>query len=81
MPCVPRLQQRSWGLQVTSGGNSSWHWGDNGCYRSFILGFAPEGHALVILTNGANGQEVVNRMLCEVLGGGYPALRWLTSVY
>jgi CubicO group peptidase (beta-lactamase class C family) len=70
-----------WGLQKTTRGDSFWHWGDNGCYRAFALGFAREGHALVVMTNGENGQEVINWILRDALEGDYPGLDWLTSRY
>jgi CubicO group peptidase (beta-lactamase class C family) len=66
-----------WGLQKTAEGDSFWHWGDNGCYRAFAIGSAQEGQALAIMTNGQNGQQVINWMLRDVLGGEYPALDWM----
>lgn len=66
-----------WGIQHTSGGESIWHWGDNGNYRAFALGYPESGHGLVVMTNGVNGQKVIDRVLYDVIGGKYPGLDWL----
>jgi hypothetical protein len=29
------------------------------------------------MTNGRNGQKVINRILREIIGGEYPGLDWL----
>lgn len=69
--------QRTAGLQKTAEGDSFWHWGDNGCYRAFAIGSAQDGQALAVMTNSQNGQQVINWMLRDVLGGEYPALDWM----
>ena len=66
-----------WGIQRTSEGDSIWHWGDNGNYRAFAVGLPEEGHGIVIMTNGKNGQEVINHILRDIVGGDYPGLDWL----
>jgi CubicO group peptidase (beta-lactamase class C family) len=66
-----------WGLQHTSEGDSIWHWGDNGNYRAFAIGFPEKGHGIVIMTNGKNGQQVINCILRNIVGGDYPGLNWL----
>lgn len=58
-----------WGIQHGINGDAIWHWGDNGCFRAFALGFFQEGHGLVLMTNGKNGHQVITRILRE-LGGG-----------
>ena len=66
-----------WGIQQTSKGVSIWHWGDNGNYRAFAIGYPEESHGMVIMTNGKNGQKVINAILREIVGGEYPGLDWL----
>jgi CubicO group peptidase (beta-lactamase class C family) len=68
-----------WGIQHTSRGDSIWHWGDNGNYRAFALGYPADGSGMVIMTNGKNGQRVINFILREIVGGEYPGLDWLDS--
>jgi CubicO group peptidase (beta-lactamase class C family) len=66
-----------WGIQRASSGDSIWHWGNNGNYRAFTIGYPADGHGIVIMTNGKNGQKVINHILYETIGGDYPALDWL----
>jgi hypothetical protein len=66
-----------WGIQRTPEGNSFWHWGDNGNYRAFAVGYPETGHGLVVMTNGRKGQQVINTILRDVVGGEYPGLEWL----
>jgi len=66
-----------WGIQHTSQGDAIWHWGDNGNYRAFAVGYPEEGDGIVVLTNGKNGQSVINHILLDIVGGEYPGLDWL----
>jgi hypothetical protein len=67
-----------WGIQQTTAGESIWHWGDNGNYKAFALGYPHTGHGLVVMTNGVNGQKVIDRIFYEVIGSGQmPGLDWL----
>jgi CubicO group peptidase (beta-lactamase class C family) len=68
-----------WGIQHTSDVDSIWHWGDNGNYRAFAIGYPTEGSGMVIMTNGKNGQRVINSILRDIVGGDYPGLDWLES--
>jgi hypothetical protein len=68
-----------WGLQHTTTDGSFWHWGDNGNYQNFAIGSRQEGLGVVIMTNGKNGQQVYEGILCEIMGGEYPSLDWLMS--
>jgi CubicO group peptidase (beta-lactamase class C family) len=70
-----------WGLQRTSNGCSFWHWGDNDHYHALAMGFPEKGHGVVVLTNGANGQKLILRIIGEVFSGAYPGLSWLERVY
>ena len=66
-----------WGIQHTSDGDSIWHWGDNGNYRAFAVGYPEAGHGIVIMTNGKNGQNGIDCVLRDIVGGEYPGLEWL----
>ena len=66
-----------WGIQCTSAGDAIWHWGDNGNYRAFVVGYPQEKDGIVILTNGRKGQVVINHVLRNIIGGEYPGLDWL----
>jgi CubicO group peptidase (beta-lactamase class C family) len=68
-----------WGVQRTSIGDAFWHWGDNGNYKNFAIGFRQEGFGVIIMTNSKNGQQVYQRILCEIIGGEYPGLDWLIN--
>jgi len=70
-----------WGIQHASKGDAFWHWGDNGGYRAFAIGSLGPKHGLVALTNGANGQRVIDGVLRGIIGGDYPALDWLDDLY
>ena len=70
-----------WGLQRTPQGTSFWHWGDNDHYHSLAMGFPENCHGVVILTNGANGQKLILRIMREMIGGDYPGLSGLERVY
>jgi len=69
-----------WGIQHTAADVSFWHWGDNGNYQNFAIGSSQEGHGIVIMTNGKNGQQVYRGILCEIIGGEYPGLDWLMNM-
>jgi CubicO group peptidase (beta-lactamase class C family) len=66
-----------WGIQKTSRGDSIWHWGDNGNYRAFAIGYLQDKSAMIAMTNGRNGQKVIRHILCNIIGGEYPGLDWL----
>jgi len=69
-----------WGLQHTATDVPFWHWGDNGNYQNFAIGSRQEGLGIVIMTNGKNGQQVYEGILCEIMGGEYPGLDWLMNM-
>jgi len=68
-----------WGLEQTSAGLSFWHWGDNGKFRSFTLGYPQEGTGIIFMTNGQNGQNIISQLLLSVIGGEFPGLMWLEN--
>ena len=68
-----------WGLQPTSVGPSIWHWENNVNYRAFAVGYLEDGHGIIVMTNGKNGQKVIDHILYEIIGGDYPGLDWLNE--
>jgi CubicO group peptidase (beta-lactamase class C family) len=40
-----------WGLQKTPRGTAIWHWGDNGVFRAFVIGYPAEDVGLVYFAN------------------------------
>ncbi len=70
-----------WGLQRTSQGHSFWHWGDNEQYHSLAMGLPGTGQGVVVLTNGANGQQLIMRLMDEIFEGTYPCISWLKRIY
>ncbi len=66
-----------WGLQTGDNRRAFWHWGDNGSYKAFTLGFPDEGTAVVMLSNSNNGDTLWRPILQVLFGGDYPALDWL----
>jgi CubicO group peptidase (beta-lactamase class C family) len=68
-----------WGLQHHASGDSFWHWGDNGSFRAFAVGFRAEGFGAVVMANSANGPKIWRDVLYESIGGVYPAIDWLES--
>ncbi len=69
-----------WGTQITADGSAIWHWGDNGVYKCFVVGFPDNGVGLVIMTNSKNGDKLYERILSELSLGDYPALEWLNAL-
>lgn len=67
----------SWGLGIALETNKErpqfWHWGDNGTFKAFTLGDAVAGSAIVIFTNGQQGQRLWQRILAEAMGSDHPA--------
>jgi CubicO group peptidase (beta-lactamase class C family) len=68
-----------WGLEHTSAGLSFWHWGDNGKFRAFTLGYPDLGTGIIFLSNGQNGQNIISQLLLSVFGGEFPGLMWLEN--
>ncbi len=65
------------GVEKTAEGESLWHWGDNGVFKTFFV-VRPETKAgVVYLTNSENGLAIGREILAETLGGEQPAFDWL----
>lgn len=74
----------SWGLgwatQNHNGLKAIWHWGDNGPFKAFALGYPEEGTGLVAMANGSNGYKLWSSLCSMALGGEYPCIDWLNRV-
>ena len=73
----------SWGLGVglesEDGRTSFWHWGDNGNWKTFMLGDPAARSGVVVFTNGANGHKLWQRIVAEATGRNHAAfLFWMT---
>jgi excisionase family DNA binding protein len=47
-----------WGLQHTSGSEAFWHWGDNGDFQAFVMGFPRQKKGMVCAANNESGREL-----------------------
>jgi CubicO group peptidase (beta-lactamase class C family) len=63
-----------WGLQQTADGTSIWHWGDNGDFHCYVVGYPRERAGLIIFTNGAGGHGIIPDVIAAAIGGRQPAL-------
>lgn len=70
-----------WGIQCTKMGNSFWHWGDNGGFKSFILGSKNSNNAIIIFTNGSNGLILISEIINKYMELPQPSLDWLEKEY
>lgn len=57
-----------WGLQQTERGTAIWHWGDNGVFRAYVIGYPAEDRGLVYFTNSENGLAIAE----DLVGFFYP---------
>jgi len=76
----------SWGLGVgiqrSEPGTAIWHWGDNGDFKSFFIGFPALRKSLVYFSNGENGLEVLPKVLDYYFGKqNWWCLRWLKKEF
>jgi CubicO group peptidase (beta-lactamase class C family) len=66
-----------WGIQETAQGESLWHWGDNGAFKSFVVFYPKRKIGLVLFTNGENGLSIAQAVAAEAVGGDQPAFAWI----
>lgn len=67
------------GLEVETGRNDFWHWGDNGTYKAFVYGNPVERSGVVVLTNASNGHKLWQRIVAEATNNDHAAfLFWMT---
>ena len=71
----------SWGLGVglekTSAGPAFWHWGDNGSFKAYMIGFPEYKSGFVMFTNSENGLSVADAVVKGALGFDQHSLQWL----
>ncbi len=67
-----------WGLQESPEGKAFWHWGDNGTFRCFVMGYPDSGKALVYFTNSNLGLRIVPAVTGRFFGEKEcPAWKWM----
>ncbi len=66
-----------WGLQVGNAETSFWHWGDNGPFKAYVLGYREAGIGLVYFANSDVGLTIGEALLATVLSDSYPSFDWL----
>lgn len=66
-----------WGIQKTEAGESLWHWGDNGAFKSFVVAYPKLKIGLVLFTNSENGMGIAPAVEAEAIGGEQPAFSWI----
>jgi excisionase family DNA binding protein len=57
-----------WGLQHTPGGEAFWHWGDNGDFQAFVMGFPRQKTGMVCMANSESGRALWTELFGLVLG-------------
>lgn len=65
------------GLQKVEERTAFWHWGDNGTYKCFMIGFPKERTGLVYFTNSSNGLGIASELLQRTFGTSFPAIEWI----
>ena len=68
-----------WGIQRTSIGDSFWHWGDNGCFKNFVVGFQNHQSGVVAFSNSKNGLKALSEVISSITHLSLPAVEWLES--
>lgn len=67
-----------WGLQDGALGRAFWHWGDNGTFRCFVMGYPATGDAFVYFTNSENGLALAEALASTVFPGDeHRAVDWM----
>lgn len=65
------------GLEKTSDGLAFWHWGDNGSFKAYMVGYPNRKSGLVMFTNSENGLKIADAVVKAALGSDQPGLQWL----
>ena len=67
------------GLENYNGRQMFWHWGDNGVFKTFMMGDPTGGLGIVVFTNSQNGHRMWQRIVLEAMGQDHPASYfWMT---
>jgi len=67
------------GIEKTTEGETLWHWGDYGVFKSFFAVRPGTKSGVVYLTNSENGLSIGPQIVADSLGGSQPAFEWLKS--
>ncbi len=70
-----------WGLQHVPGSEAFWHWGDNGDFQAFVMGFLEQKAGMVCMANSRNGRALWADLFGLAFGGAQPAVAWLLNLY
>ena len=66
----------SWGLGIglekTDSGQAFWHWGDNGNFKAFVLGFKKQKIGVVYFANSYYGLSIHQEIVDIAVGGNHP---------
>jgi len=65
------------GLQHTAGGDSFWHWGDNGVFRCMMIGYPASKQGIIIFTNSGNGLAIAPHIAKLAMHEAQPAFAWV----
>lgn len=66
-----------WGIQYGDRGKAIWHWGDNGFFRCFVIGYPESGDGLVYFTNSQNGLAIAEEVLSAFFPDTHHAVDYL----
>jgi CubicO group peptidase (beta-lactamase class C family) len=62
-----------WGLQKGARHTSFWHWGDNGPFKAYVVGYREPGVGLVYFANGDEGLAIGEAVLTAVFVDTFPS--------
>lgn len=68
-----------WGLEDVGPDPAFWHWGEGSGFASLMVASPRERKGMVMMTNGERGTELYAPVARELVGGGHPALSWLSG--
>ena len=68
-----------WGIQQQAGGDTFWHWGDNGSFKAFAIGNRERGTGIVLMSNSANASSLWAPLVHTIMGQEQPGLAWLSG--
>jgi tetratricopeptide (TPR) repeat protein len=66
-----------WGLQIGNAETSFWHWGDNGPFKAYVVGYREAGVGLVYFANSDAGLTIGDALLSMAFEDRYPSFDWL----
>jgi CubicO group peptidase (beta-lactamase class C family) len=67
-----------WGLQNGDRSTAIWHWGDNGTFRCYVIGYPSQRSGLVYFTNSENGLSIAEDLVSRFFPDSHHAVRWLS---